>query len=55
MKTSLPMLLHFEDRNSMAHSIESRVPFTDYRLVEMALSLPLCLKWNRCISKWIIT
>lgn len=38
--TNLPMLLHFEDRDSMAHSIESRTPFLDYRLVEFCLSLP---------------
>lgn len=37
--TSVPMLLHFEDRNSMAHSIEARVPFLDYRLVEFAIAL----------------
>lgn len=34
------MLLHFEDRNSMAHSVESRTPFLDYRLVEYVLGLP---------------
>jgi asparagine synthase (glutamine-hydrolysing) len=37
---SLPKLLRFEDRNSMAHSIESRVPFLDFRLVEFVISLP---------------
>jgi len=37
--TSLPSLLQYEDRNSMAFSIESRVPFLDHRLVEFAFSL----------------
>lgn len=37
--TNLPMLLHWEDRNSMAHSVEARVPFLDYRVVEFCLSL----------------
>lgn len=37
---SVPSLLRYEDRNSMAWSIESRVPFLDYRLVSFLLGLP---------------
>ncbi len=36
---SLPFLLRYEDRNSMAHSVEARVPFLDHRLVEFNLQL----------------
>ncbi len=36
----LPSLLRYEDRNSMAFSIETRLPFLDYRLVEFAFALP---------------
>lgn len=33
------MLLHWEDRNSMAHGVEARVPFLDHPLVEFAIAL----------------
>jgi asparagine synthase (glutamine-hydrolysing) len=37
---SLPALLRYEDRNSMAFSIESRVPFLTPALVNFVLALP---------------
>jgi asparagine synthase (glutamine-hydrolysing) len=36
----LPGWLHFEDRISMAYSVEARLPFMDYRLIEYGFSLP---------------
>lgn len=36
----LPHLLHYGDAISMAHSVESRMPFLDHRLVEFAFGLP---------------
>ena len=39
-QTSLPMLLRYEDRNSMIHSIESRVPFLTPDFAQLLLSLP---------------
>jgi asparagine synthase (glutamine-hydrolysing) len=38
--TSLPGLLRYADRNSMAHSREVRLPFLDRRIVEFALGVP---------------
>lgn len=37
---TLPGFLHYEDRNSMAFGVETRLPFLDHRLVEMALRVP---------------
>lgn len=37
--SNLQMLLHWEDRNSMAHGIEARVPLLDHPLVEFTLAL----------------
>jgi asparagine synthase (glutamine-hydrolysing) len=50
----LPALLHYEGRNSMAHSIEARLPFLDYRLVEYMVSLPLEQKILGGLGKSII-
>jgi asparagine synthase (glutamine-hydrolysing) len=38
-ETNLPQLLRYEDRNSMAHSIESRVPFLDHEFVNYVRNL----------------
>ena len=40
LRVSLPMLLRYEDRMAMAHSVEARVPFLDFNLVEFIFSLP---------------
>ena len=39
-KTLLPALLQVEDRVSMAHGLESRVPLLDHELVELAATIP---------------
>ncbi len=47
-------LLERGDRMSMAASVESRPPFLDHHLVELAFSLPSNLKIRNGVTKWII-
>lgn len=50
----LPHLLRHEDRVSMAHSIESRLPFLDYRLWELVLGQPVGLLFRDGWSKYVL-
>jgi asparagine synthase (glutamine-hydrolysing) len=45
-KTLLPALLQVEDRVSMAHGLESRVPLLDHELVELAATIPADVKFK---------
>ncbi len=54
LQYSLKDLLRYEDRNSMAFSIESRVPYLDHRLSEFLLGLPDRMKINNGWSKYIL-
>lgn len=47
-------LLRFADRNSMAHSIEVRLPFLDHKLVEFCFALPDSYKLHNGWSKYIL-
>jgi len=44
-KCLLPALLQVEDRMSMAHGVEARVPFLDRRIVEVAATIPADIKF----------
>jgi asparagine synthase (glutamine-hydrolysing) len=53
--STLQTLLHFEDRNSMAFSLESRVPFLNHKLIEFAFSLHNADKINdKAETKFIL-
>jgi asparagine synthase (glutamine-hydrolysing) len=51
---NLPRWLRMEDRMSMAWSVESRLPFMDYRLVELAFRIPDGLKLRNGYNKYIL-
>ncbi len=50
----LPLYLRIEDRNSMAHGVEARLPFMDYRLVSLAFSLSEDWKIKGWANKYIL-
>lgn len=52
--SNLPALLRYEDKNSMWHGVEARLPFLDYRLVELALSLPGTYKIRNGWTKYML-
>lgn len=54
LERGLASLLHYEDRDSMAHSIESRVPFLDYRLVEAIYAMPFDYKLRNGVTKAVL-
>jgi asparagine synthase (glutamine-hydrolysing) len=52
--TQLQALLRYEDKNSMRHSIEARLPFLDYRLLQLSLSIPFWYKIKDGWTKFIL-
>jgi asparagine synthase (glutamine-hydrolysing) len=53
-KTQMPHLLKYEDKNSMRNSIETRLPFIDYNVLETALNLNSKLKIKNGWTKYIL-
>jgi asparagine synthase (glutamine-hydrolysing) len=52
--TNLPALLRYEDKNSMRHSVETRLPYIDYETLEMALSLNIKYKIKNGWTKYLL-
>jgi len=53
-RSPLPLYLRVEDRNSMAHSIEVRLPFLDHRLVGLVFSMDAAWKINGPWNKYVL-
>ena len=55
LKQRLPeLLLMRTDKMAMATSIEARVPFLDYKLVEFMLHVPMNLKFKNNTTKYLL-
>ena len=52
--TGLRSLLRFADRNAMAHSIETRLPFLSHELIEFVFTLPDSFLLNSGWTKFIL-
>ncbi len=53
-RIGLPGLLRYEDRNSMAFSVESRLPYLDPRLLDLAYAVPSWSKVRHGWSKFVV-
>ncbi len=53
-KTNLPILLRYEDKNSMKHSIETRLPFIDFKTLETGLGINIKYKIKDGWTKYIL-
>ncbi len=51
---SVPALTHYEDRNSMAYSLEVRHPFLDHRIVNFLINVPVSLKLRNGWTKYLL-
>ena len=54
LKCQLPSLLQVEDRMSMAHGLESRVPFLDHPLIEFTATIPADVKFLGGNMKYLL-
>ena len=53
-RSALPLYLRVDDRNSMAHGVEARLPFMDYRLVTLAFRLGSQWKLRGEYTKFVL-
>ena len=53
-KMQMPHLLKYEDKNSMRNSIETRLPFIDYRVLESAIAIDNRLKIHNGWTKYVL-